>query len=63
MQVIGSTKPKGEVKAKDASCVLGVIWVLTRPAQPRRLASNLLVRSSQSTRAGTRKMVNYAWPG
>ena len=39
MQVIGSTKPKGEVKAKGASCARGVIRLVWRnPAASRRIS-------------------------
>ena len=60
MRVIGLPKPKGAVKAKG-TCVSGVIPLVGRnPGASRRLC---FVRSSKSTHVGTRKMVNYAWPG
>ena len=59
MRVIGSSKPKGAVKAKAAQQLRGD----PLPAQPRRFALTSLMRSSKSIHVGTRKMVNYAWPG
>ena len=59
MQVIGFAKPKGAVKAK-AACGLGTIPRGRSPGASRRPR---IVRSSKSMHVGTRKMVNYAWPG
>ena len=59
MRVIGLTKPKGAVKAKGA-CVLGTI---SRERSPGASHRPRFVGSSKSTHVGTRKMVNYAWPG
>ena len=58
-RVIGFTKPKGAVKAK-AACSLGVIPRGRNPGASRRPR---IVGSSKSVHVGTRKMVNYAWPG
>ena len=59
MRVIGLTKPKGAVKAKG-TCASGVILYGRNPGASRRPR---FVRSSKSIHVGTRKMVNYAWPG
>ena len=58
MRVIELTKLKGAVKAKDF-CLRGD----PLRAQPRRFALTSFMRSSKSLHVGTRKMVNYAWPG
>ena len=59
MRVIGLTKPKGAVKAK-AACSLGMIPQGRNPGASHRPR---FVGSSKSIHVGTRKMVNYAWPG
>ena len=59
MRVIGLTKPKGVVKAKG-TCALGVILYGRNPGALHRPR---IVQSSKSIHVGTRKMVNYAWPG
>ena len=53
MRVIECTKLKGVVKAN-----LGMIFT-----QSRRFNSTCFVWNSNSIYVGTRKMVNYAWPG
>ena len=55
VRVIGCTKLKGAVKAN-----LGMICNRRNPGASIRPRS---VWSSRSTHVGTRKMVNYAWPG
>ena len=61
MRVIGLTKPKGAVKAKAARRLRNDPALRGRSSgashRPR------FVRSSKSIHVGTRKMVNYAWPG
>ena len=59
MRVIGLTKPKGVVKAKAAQQLRGDPSGRS-PGASRRPR---IVRSSKSIHVGTRKMVNYAWPG
>jgi len=59
MRAIGLTKPSGAVKAKSCLQLEGR-RVSRSPAisnQPR------IVGNTQSIDVGTRKMVNYAWPG
>ena len=59
MRAIGLTKPSGAVKAKS-SLLLEGRCANRSPAisnQPR------IVGNTQSIDVGTRKMVNYAWPG
>ena len=60
MRVIGPTKPKGVVKAKGTQCLRGD--PVTR-RNPGTLHRPRFVQSSKSIHVGTRKMVNYAWPG
>ena len=60
MQVIGFPKPKGAVKAKGTCCLRGDLLLGRNPGASRRPR---IVRSSKSIHVGTRKMVNYAWPG
>ena len=61
MRVIGFPKPKGAVKAKGTLCLRGDPSFFGRnPGASRRPR---FVRSSKSIHVGTRKMVNYAWPG
>lgn len=63
-RVIGCTKPKGAVKAKGT-----VLYPRGDPGAPSpgrnpdASRRPRFVRSSKSVRVGTRKMVNYAWPG
>ena len=60
MQAIGLTKTNGAVKAKSSLSAQGRILYRRTPAtsnHPR------YVGSTQSINVGTRKMVNYAWPG
>ena len=60
MRATGLTKPNGAVKAKSSLSARGTIPRGRSPAtsnQPR------IVGSTQSINVGTRKMVNYAWPG
>ena len=54
MQVIGCSKPKGEVKAN-----LGRSFG-RNPGDYYLLCPVVI---SKSIHVGTRKMVNYAWPG
>ena len=60
VRVIGLTKPKGAVKAKGIQFLRGDALSCGNPGASRRPR---LVRSSKSIHVGTRKMVNYAWPG
>ena len=60
MRVIGLTKPKGVVKAKGTCCLRGDLCIERNPGASHRPR---IVRSSKSIHVGTRKMVNYAWPG
>jgi hypothetical protein len=59
VRVIGFTKLKGAVKAK------AVQQLRDDPLGRSPGASHRprFVRSSKSIHVGTRKMVNYAWPG
>ncbi len=59
MRVIGLTKPSGAVKAKSCLQLEG------RRASRSPAISNQprIVGNTQSIDVGTRKMVNYAWPG
>ncbi len=59
MRVIEFSKLKGAVKAKGIY-VLGAILYRRNPDASLRPC---FVRSSKSIHVGTRKMVNYAWPG
>ena len=59
MRAIGLTKPRGAVKAKSSLSARGTI----RKAQSRDFQSTSHCWSTQSINVGTRKMVNYAWPG
>ena len=63
VQVNGQTKPSGAVKAKGAFGHLRGDPAAIRRRNPGASHRPRFVRSSQSTHAGTRKMVNYAWPG
>ena len=54
MQAIGLTKPRGAVKAKSS---------LSARRSPATSNQPRIVGSTQSINVGTRKMVNYAWPG
>ena len=56
-RVTGFTKPTGVVKAK-ASAEGRSFW-----RSPGASLRPRFVRSSKSVHVGTRKMVNYAWPG
>ena len=60
MRVIGPTKPKGVVKAKGTQCLRGDP---VKRRNPGALHRPRFVQSSKSLHVGTRKMVNYAWPG
>ena len=60
MRAIGLTKPSGAVKAKGSPSVSGTISLGRTPASSRRPR---IVGRTQSINVGTRKMVNYAWPG
>ena len=59
MRAIGLTKPSGAVKAKSCLQLEG------RRANRSPAISNQprIVGNTQSIDVGTRKMVNYAWPG
>ena len=59
MRVIGFTKPSGAVKAK------GCLQLEGRRENRSPAISNQprIVGNTQSIDVGTRKMVNYAWPG
>ena len=59
MRAIGLTKPSGAVKAKSCLQLEG------RCANRSPAISNQprIVGNTQSIDVGTRKMVNYAWPG
>ena len=59
MRAIGLTKPSGAVKAK------GCLQLEGRRANRSPAISNqpCIVGNTQSIDVGTRKMVNYAWPG
>jgi hypothetical protein len=59
VRVIGCSKLKGAVKAKG-TCTLGMIPHGRNPGASHRPR---ILRSSKSITVGTRKMVNYAWPG
>ena len=60
----GCTKPRGAVKAKGTSGVRGTILRRRRRRRsPGALQRPRFVQSSKSAPVGTRKMVNYAWPG
>ena len=66
MRVIGRTKPKGEMKVKGPTEARGLIHPLPlrgRTAQARDLHAPSWAASTKSGHVGTRKMVNYAWPG
>ena len=60
MRVIGRTKPKGAMRVKARFC-----WLRADPfgAQARDLHAPSRAVSTKSIPVGTRKMVNYAWPG
>ena len=60
MRVIGQSKPKGAVKAKGTQCLRGDP---VKRRNPGTLHRPRFVQSSKSLHVGTRKMVNYAWPG
>ena len=60
MRAIGRTKPKGVVKAKGTQCLRDDPF---RGRSPGALHRPRIVQSSKSIHVGTRKMVNYAWPG
>ena len=60
MRVIGLTKPSGAVKAKAAQQLRDDPLAGRNPGASHRPR---FVRSSKSIHVGTRKMVNYAWPG
>jgi hypothetical protein len=62
VRVIGFSKPSGAVKAK-AACSRGTMVPFIGARSPGASRRPRFVRSSKSTRVGTRKMVNYAWPG
>jgi hypothetical protein len=59
VRAIGRTKPKGGVKAKGTLVPEG----RSERRSPGALHRPRIVQSSKSIHVGTRKMVNYAWPG
>ena len=60
VQAVGLAKPEGAVKAKGGLSPRGTILYGRSPATSDRPC---IVGSRKSTDVGTRKMVNYAWPG
>ena len=59
MRAIGLTKPSGAVKAKGSLSARGRI----RKAHSRDFQLTSLHWEYAELNVGTRKMVNYAWPG
>ena len=59
MRAIGLTKPSGAVKAKSCLQLEG-----RRESRSPAISNQpRIVGNTQSIDVGTRKMVNYAWPG
>ena len=65
MRAIELTKLRGAVKAKSSFEYLLEYLLEGRSARRSPATSNRprIVGSTQSINVGTRKMVNYAWPG
>ena len=64
-QVIGTLKPKGEMKVKVGFIVDRgrMVRVTMRTRTPGASLTHCELRRTQSVHVGTRKMVNYAWSG